>query len=256
MMKISILTPSYNADKYLHRAITSVMKQGYTNWEHIVSDGGSSDGTVEILESYPHLIWESASDSGQCDAMNKAFQKSTGDIIVYLNADDEFNEGWFQEVIRTFQSNEGADMVVANLTINNMGRTRLRKPSVLLTKILDYWPCKFPLNPVAYAYKRTLQEKIGPFPLDNHFTMDYWFLLRAYLFGRVVKTEFDAGVFYIDGANKSSDIERAKASLRKVRNDFIREFFFTGPVMKFLAISVPILMLKKIKRRLKDAIQG
>ena len=100
-MKISVLTPSYNSAKYLKKSIESVMSQSYTNWEHIIYDGGSVDGSVDIFKNYKHLIWTSEKDSGQSDAMNKAFIKSTGDVIVYLNSDDFFYPNAFDTVSYT-----------------------------------------------------------------------------------------------------------------------------------------------------------
>ena len=99
MMKISILTPSYNAEQFLDRAICSVRQQDYEHWEHIIVDGGSTDGTLELLQKYPHLIWKSEPDKGQSDAMNKAFAMATGDLIVSLTADDYFEPHVFTSVI-------------------------------------------------------------------------------------------------------------------------------------------------------------
>jgi glycosyltransferase involved in cell wall biosynthesis len=85
-MKISVLTPSFNSARYLDRAIRSVQQQDYSNWEHIVMDGGSTNGTKEILQKYSNLFWTSEKENGQLDAMNKAFARSTGDIVMHLNA--------------------------------------------------------------------------------------------------------------------------------------------------------------------------
>ena len=101
-MKISILTPSYNSGKYIERAIESVVDQGYDNWEHIIVDGGSTDGTAVILKKYPHLKWISEPDKGQSDAMNKAFEMSNGDIIGYLNADDWYELSIFSLIADVF----------------------------------------------------------------------------------------------------------------------------------------------------------
>jgi glycosyltransferase involved in cell wall biosynthesis len=97
-LKISIITPSFNSVNYIERAIKSVLSQDYDNWEHIIVDGGSMDGTLEILKKYPHLVWVSEPDRGQSDAMNKGFQMSTGEIIGYLNADDWYKEDALQYV--------------------------------------------------------------------------------------------------------------------------------------------------------------
>ena len=82
-LKISVITVSLNSAEYIEDAITSVLEQGYDNFQHMVVDGASTDGTVEILKRYPHLHWISEPDSGPAQAMNKGFRMSTGEIIAY-----------------------------------------------------------------------------------------------------------------------------------------------------------------------------
>lgn len=204
-MKISVLTPSYNTGKYLDKAIQSVLRQTYINYEHIVIDGGSADDTLSTLKKYDHLKWVSEPDKGQSDAMNKAFAASTGDIIVYLNADDEFADNAFAEVIRAFEASPNADMVVGDLIVTRPGESELRHPSVKYHDILLYWRSKFPDNPISYFYRREVQMATGNFPLDNHYTMDIWFLLKAYQKHNIVKTNTILGTFYSDGANKTAN---------------------------------------------------
>lgn len=223
-MKISILTPSYNSGKYLERAIKSVLDQGYKNWEHIVVDGGSKDDTLEIIAKYPHLIWVSEPDEGQSDAMNKAFAKSTGEIIVYLNADDYFKEGAFSVVIDSFERNSDAEMVVGDLEIASPnGNKQIVSPSVELEDILVFNNFSFPLNPVSYFYLREVQAEIGLFPLTNHLSMDYWFLLRCYQRFKIVKIDTVTGSYFIDGNNKSFDQLNSLMSLFQTWKETIKE---------------------------------
>jgi glycosyltransferase involved in cell wall biosynthesis len=225
-MKISILTPSFNSGKYIERAIQSVLNQDYDNWEHIIVDGGSTDETPKIVKKYSHLRWISEPDKGQSDAMNKAFSKSTGDIILYLNADDEVREDLFPYIVEQFQNHPDIDMLVGNLEVRHPQEAYVAVSSASLEDALRFGDYKFPLNPVAYAYRRSLQLRTGPFPINNHYTMDYWFILRAFLFGRALKKEKVFGTFYFDGSNKSADDKRGRKELRAVKETFARRYFY------------------------------
>ncbi len=93
--KISIVTPSYNQGQFLEETIRSVLLQGYPNLEYIIIDGGSSDDSVEIIKKYSPWLsyWVSEPDSGQSNAINKGWERATGEIIAYLNSDDTYLPG-------------------------------------------------------------------------------------------------------------------------------------------------------------------
>src|SRR6202012_2755610 len=95
-MKISIITPSYNQGQFIEDAIRSVLDQGYPDFEHIVIDNCSTDGTLDVLRKYPHIKWVSEPDGGQSAALNKGFRMSTGDVLAWLNCDDFYLPGAFQ----------------------------------------------------------------------------------------------------------------------------------------------------------------
>src|ERR1035437_5893645 len=158
-LKISVITPSFNSGKSIERAIKSVLAQDYKNFEHIIMDGGSKDGTVEILKKYKHLRWVSESDGGQADAINKGFQRSTGDIIACLNADDYFFPGAFSAVIEEFK--KGSEFVVGDVLVKSPRQkaTFINVPRITLEGMLRHWePNAFSHNPVGYFYTRRVQE--------------------------------------------------------------------------------------------------
>ncbi len=217
-MKISVLTPSYNSGKYIERAIKSVLKQKYTNYEHIVVDGSSTDDTITILKKFEHIKYISEKDSGQSDAMNKAFDMATGDVIVYLNADDEFADYAFKHIIQTFEKHKNIDVVIGDLLYSYPDGLLIRRPSPKYLDIIQYWLNLFPNNPVSYFYKREVQQKIGYLPVENHYAMDIWFLLHAYKKFRVVKIDQVLGTFHSDGANKTAMIDSGKNLHHTIKN--------------------------------------
>jgi glycosyltransferase involved in cell wall biosynthesis len=99
--KLSIVTPSYNQAGFLERTLRSVLEQGYENLEYIVMDGGSTDGSVEILERYSDRLagWVSEPDRGQTDALNQGLRRVTGDIVAYINSDDHYLPGAFDAAV-------------------------------------------------------------------------------------------------------------------------------------------------------------
>jgi glycosyltransferase involved in cell wall biosynthesis len=90
--KISVVTPTFNGIATLRETIESVLSQDYKNWEHIVIDGGSTDGTLDLLRSYPHLQWISERDKGHYHAMNKGIERASGDTVAILNTDDCYRQ--------------------------------------------------------------------------------------------------------------------------------------------------------------------
>jgi len=193
-MRISVLTPCRNAEKYIDEAIASVLSQNYENFEHIVIDGGSHDRTVDILKKYPHLTWLSEPDKGQSDAMNKGFNLSKGDIIVYLNADDYFLPHAFDVVMRQFE--KGAKFVVGKVAIlHEDGSRQINDPKTEMKDMLKWWERNaFCCNPVGYFYHREVQKRIGGFKENNHYTMDYEFLLESALRFELTKIDATLGV--------------------------------------------------------------
>src|SRR5436309_20079 len=102
-LKISVVTPSYNSRQTIRATLQSVVSQDYPHLEHIVVDGGSTDGTLEILKLFPELVWVSEKDEGHYHAMDKGTRMATGQVVAVLNADDCYRPGVLSEVGKAFQ---------------------------------------------------------------------------------------------------------------------------------------------------------
>jgi len=216
-LKISVITPSYNNGSQIEKAIKSVLKQDYKNWEHIVIDGKSTDETVTVLKKYPHLKWISENDDGQADAMNKGFKKSIGDIIVYLNADDYFYPKAFSSVIKEF--NKGAKFVVGNIKVESprLKASFINTPRTTLKGMLRHWePNAFPLNPVGYFYLREIQKKY-PFNINNEYSMDLEFLINASSTYNFTKIERILGCFK-DEIDTKTGLSQSRLDYWQIKN--------------------------------------
>jgi hypothetical protein len=109
--RVSILTPSFNQAEWLAENLRSVALQTYADIEHVVMDGGSTDGSVELLEEAEGITWRSEPDNGQADAINKAFALSTGDIIGWINSDDAYVDGRVvADIVAFFEKHPGVDV--------------------------------------------------------------------------------------------------------------------------------------------------
>jgi glycosyltransferase involved in cell wall biosynthesis len=179
-MKISIITVTYNSAATLKDTIKSVLQQDYPNIEHILIDGNSTDDTVEIIRSYPHITnWISEKDKGLYDAINKGIQRANGEVVGILNSDDFFpNEKVLSIIAKQFTDPE-VDAVIGDIAFvkpDNLGRIIRHYSSA------KFHPKKFaagymPAHPSFYVRKK-FYDDFGLYKMDYKIAADYELLIR------------------------------------------------------------------------------
>lgn len=181
-LTFSLVTPSLNQGQFIERAIESVLTQNYPCLEYIVIDGGSTDGTFEILQRYTgRLTWLSEADQGQAHAINKGFKMvTTADIIGWLNADDELTPGALAVVADFFSRHPEAQFVYGEaLTIDERGRSYGRRGNVKPTNFTELaMEGDFIVQPAAF-WRATLLAEVGYLDESLHYCLDYEYWLRV-----------------------------------------------------------------------------
>jgi glycosyltransferase involved in cell wall biosynthesis len=176
---IAIVTPSFNHDAFISQTIDSLLTQNYPNLQYTVQDGGSTDGTLVILQRYgSRVAWVSESDVGQSDAINKGFARVTGDIMAWLNSDDFLTPGALAYVARYFHAHPEVDVVYGHRVYvdeegREIGRCVLPAHDAQTLLFADFVPQE------TLFWRRHVWTTIGPLDLTYECAMDWEFILRA-----------------------------------------------------------------------------
>jgi len=162
--KISVVTPCLNSAITIRETLESVQQQDYPNVEHVVMDGGSTDGTLDIIREYPHLIWVSEKDEGHYHAMDKGIRKATGDVFAILNADDCYREGVLAKVAAGFAKHPEWDGLAGDMVfVDGCGREIFRREEAFVdTQIIRFGFANV-ANHQALFLKREVYSRLGPY---------------------------------------------------------------------------------------------
>lgn len=210
---ISIITIALNAEKYLKQTIQSVLSQTYKHIEYIVIDGGSTDGTLDIIEKYKNAIDHiiSEKDEGIADAMNKGATLAKGDYIVFLHADDYFvNENAIEAVVE--EMDKTADIVACSIQYGE-------RQSTCKPRGYNFWfNFKQGIYHQGVVCRRDLIEKLNGFDMQFNIAMDYDFFLRAYRIGaKLVKVPAILSVMRDTGISSRRDWQSLKVRFDEER---------------------------------------
>ena len=174
-IRISVVMPSYNQVGYIERSILSVLNQNYPELELIIVDGGSTDGTVDVIRRYEEYLsyWVSEPDNGQSDALNKGFARATGNVFGWLNSDDLYMPGALERAATVFGEFSAKGIVYGDwLSIDSGDRTTAYEYAFDFN--LNQFKYEgFHLNAQAMFWRRDVHERFGGFDPRLHLTMDY-----------------------------------------------------------------------------------
>lgn len=212
--KISIVTPSFNSVKYIEMTINSIIDQAYPNLEYIIIDGGSNDGTKDIIEKYDDKItfWHSSPDKGQSDAINQGFKKSTGDIITFCNSDDIYLPGTFNYIAEKWNYWKKFGAIIGSFQYMNEKSEIIKKtrpPRILKNGPTDLSlgpPGNYRLHQVSTFFSSIALDKVGRYVKEDfHYVLDRELLFRVLKEFPIYLVERTFGVFRVHAVSKSTE---------------------------------------------------
>ena len=247
---VTVITVCYNSANSLERALTSVVIQDWPNVEHIVIDGGSSDNTLAILEGYKnHLVHVvSEPDKGIYDAMNKGLDRATGEIVCFLNADDQYAScDALSQVAKKMQANQ-LDAVLADVAFfNAVDPTRMvrRYRSDRFTPGRLAWGW-MPAHPALF-FKKSVVQRVGRFKTNYRIAGDFDYIARAF-YGQDLRYQHLPEVLvHMQTGGASTAGWRSKVLLNKEVLRACRENGIDTNILKILS-KYPLKLLELVNR--------
>ncbi|MFZ4626712.1 MAG: glycosyltransferase family 2 protein [Blastocatellia bacterium] len=212
--RISVITPSYNQAPFLEMTLRSVLLQGYPNLEYIVIDGGSTDGSVALLEKYaPWLTaWVSEPDEGQSQAINKGLRRATGETLCWINSDDYYLPGTLATVGRLLARRKRGGPESPRALVGHIRKVYVDgRPPIKLEgcyegrkRLLQFWR-GYQMHQPAIFWDREVSEEIGWLDEDLHLTMDFDYWVRMSRVTTFLNVDQVLAVCHYHAAAKTGD---------------------------------------------------
>ena len=177
---VSIITPSYNQAEFLGEAMRSVLDQDYPRIEYIVCDGGSNDGSIDIIRSHADRLawWYSERDGGQSVAINRGLARARGDIVAWLNSDDRYLPGAVSAAVRALGANPGAGLVYGDLDLINARGRRIGRFATGPYSFADQLTQRLTIPQPASFWRAEVVRAVGGVRDDLHYAMDFEYWIR------------------------------------------------------------------------------
>ena len=258
---VSVITPSWNSVHYIEQTILSVINQTYRNVEYIIIDGGSSDGTLDIIRKYESYIdfWVSETDDGMYQAINKGMQRASGEIVAYLNSDDLYYPDTLEKVVNYFANNLSAELVYGNLDFVDEEGKKLftqKYPKFRLNFFIRA-NCSMIGQPAAF-WRSSLLKKTGMFDESLKMASDFDFFIRAGMIGRLVYTPDILAAFRTHKLSlTSTQTRRGQDEVRLIHEKYLanRSSILAVIVKKLYSIYFKVINYNAIRVKLVIALR-
>ena len=225
--RVSVIMPSYNQATYIERSILSVLNQNYPNLEFIIIDGGSTDGSVDIIRKYEEYLyyWVSEKDRGQTHAINKGLKVATGELMGFQNSDDIYMPKAFEQIAEAYAKHPSAGVIYGDF-FHVDERDNILDEQVLIKACCWIQVFHGPqIHNQAAFWKRWVYEKVGPLNESLRFDMDYEYFCRILCYAiPTVHLKLHIGGFRHHDKTKTSTLKHiSKKELKEVSEYYRRK---------------------------------
>lgn len=251
---ITIITPSFNQAEFLERTILSVLNQNYPCLEYIIIDGGSTDGSVEIIKKYADRLtwWVSEADSGQANAINKGLRRASGDWVAWQNSDDIFFPGAFHQLAKAVSNDRSISLVCGDIFLIDKHDHRIRDVCYVKPTYSSLLAEGMVITNQATFWKRELHDCVGFLSEGLHFSFDYEWFLRLVWHAKCKHISYYMGALRLHAETKTS--QHPEKFL--LENQFIFDFNNKKSKISLIVFKTRRAFLTIISGRIRYCLRG